>query len=108
MLRIGNFTLSGYDELEGARLFVGRTVHAHINDFAIADADYPCIIERDGKLYKGTRLGDGFVKNREAIKVLKDGGFTDGCFVIELSNKTDRFKKTLESVEWIRKAVECS
>ena len=65
-------------------------------------------IERDGKLYKGTRLGDGFVKNREAIQVLKDGGFTDGCFVIELSNKTDRFKKTLESVEWIRKAVECS
>ncbi len=102
----GNFTLAGYDELEGARLFAGRTVHAHIKDLVFADADYPCIIERDGKIYKGVRLGDGFVKNSEALKALTDGGFTDGCAVIELSNKVDRFKKTLESVEWLRRAIE--
>jgi len=101
----GNFTLAGFDEVEGAKRFANRTVHAHIKDITFTDESYPCPIIRGGKYYKGVRLGDGFVRNLEAMKLIADGGFKDGCFIFELSNKVGRFKKTLDSVKWMQKAI---
>lgn len=94
----GNFILAGQDELEGARRFSDRTVYVHLKDLALTSGEG---MERSGKVYASTYLGGGFVRNIEALKVLRAAGFERGTLTLEVNSSLECFSRTLKSKEWL-------
>lgn len=94
----GNFTLAGLDELEGLRRFRERTVYAHLKDLKIVEKSS---ILREGIYYECVTLGDGMVKNAEAIADLKAAGYT-GALIYENFATPDTFSMTLRSAERLK------
>ena len=91
----GNFPLAGFDELEGLKLFLPRTVYAHLKDLAVVEKSS---LLRDGVYYDGPALGDGFVKNDEAVDYLIANGY-DGVFTIEICCGDNLYEKLLKSAD---------
>lgn len=94
-LDTGNFTLAGFNELVGSRIFYDKTVYSHIKDMKIVD--YKTNAERDGIYYERVVIGDGDVKNEMIIKDFAEKGF-DGVFTVEYAGE-HQFEVTLLSAK---------
>lgn len=57
-----------------------------------------------GKIHS-LELGGGFLKNAEALKALRDGGFTNDTINIEINSDFDQFKRIVKSAEWLKDAL---
>ena len=101
----GNFPLAGIDEVEGAKRYADKTVYVHLKDLKITDASDPSPIIRGGKYYDSLELGGGYLKNLEALKILKAAGYTDGVITIEINSSYDRLSRTMESLKWLNSAL---
>lgn len=97
----GNFPLAGVDEIEGLKAFLDRTVYVHIKDLAKTERGE---IIREGIKYDSLELGGGYLRNLEALQILKASGFENGTVIAEVNSSFDTFKRTIESVEWLKEA----
>lgn len=97
----GNFPLTGFDELEGAKRYAEKTVHIHLKD--LIEVEHSQLL-RDGKYYEGIEIGGGTLKNKEAIKCLKERGF-DGAISIELCCEKDIFDRTMKSAKYLKEII---
>lgn len=97
----GNFTLAGFDELEGAKIFADKTVYVHLKDVEVVpESD----LVRNGICYEGPAIDDGIVKNQEAVEYLKRKGY-DGVLTIEICSEEDTFHKMLLSADRYAKYI---
>lgn len=103
-LDTGNFTLSGFNELVGSRIFYDRTVYSHFKDMKIVD--YETDAERDGIYYERVVMGDGDIKNEKIINDFVKNGF-DGVLTVEYSGENP-FEVTLLSAKRIADMIERS
>lgn len=101
----GNFPLAGIDEVEGAKRYTDRTVYVHLKDLKVVDETDPSPILRMGKYFDSLELGGGYLKNLEALRILKAAGYTEGVITIEVNSSYDRLSRTLTSVGWLRQAL---
>lgn len=101
----GNFPLAGIDEVEGAKRYADRTVYVHLKDLKVTDASDPSPILRRGVYYDSLELGGGYLKNLEALRILKAAGYTDGAVTIEINSSYDRLSRTLTSYDWLIEAI---
>jgi len=91
----GNFPLADFDEIEGLKRYLDKTVYVHLKDLEITKDQG---IVRRGVYYEGPALGDGFVKNDEAVRILAANGY-DGCLTIEICSGIDVYDKLLKSAD---------
>jgi len=91
----GNFPLADFDEIEGLNRYIDRTVYVHLKDLEITKDQG---IVRRGVYYEGPALGDGFVKNWEAVCILDAHGYT-GCLTIEICSGVNVYDKLLKSAD---------
>lgn len=96
----GNFALAGNDEVEGAKLFADRTVGVHFKDLVYDEKNIEYV--RDGVCYNSVAIGDGFLKNKEALDILKAGNFKEGSVIIETGYTYNCFENTLKSAHYIK------
>ncbi len=101
----GNFALAGIDEVEGAKRYADRTVYVHLKDIKVIPEEGPSGILRRGVYYDSLELGGGYLKNLEALKILKAAGYTDGVLTIEVNSSFDRLSRTLTSLKWLEEAL---
>lgn len=101
----GNFPLAGIDEVEGAKRYADRTVYVHLKDLRIVDETDPSPIIRMGKYFDSLELGGGYLKNFEALRVLKEAGKLDCDITVEINSSYDRLSRTLTSVKWLKEAL---
>ena len=94
----GNFPLAGVDEIEGLKAFIDRVVYVHLKDLKVTDGEG---LLRDGVVYDSLELGGGFVKNAEAMKIIKNAGWVDGTVTVEVNSEFDIFKRTIQSADWV-------
>ena len=92
----GNYTLAGFDELDGAKMFFDRTVYAHFKDVEVVKEKTPFLY--DGLYYDGPALDDGIVKNNEVLEFFKEKGF-DGIITIEICSANNEFEKLMISAD---------
>ncbi len=98
----GNFPLAFYDEEEGARLFADKTIHVHLKDLVETENGF---FKRYGKAFDKRIIGEGNLKNREALSHLKRAGY-DGALIIELCPSDEKlFDDILASAENIKKML---
>lgn len=97
----GNFPLAGVDEIEGLKAFLDRTVYVHLKDLEKSPRGE---IIREGIKYDSLELGGGYLKNLEALKILKASGFENGTVIAEVNSSFDSFKRTVASVNWLKEA----
>ncbi len=97
----GNFPLVDIDEIEGLKAFLDRTVYVHLKDFIKTERGQ---IIRDGIKYDCLELGGGYLRNLEALQILKASGFKNGTIIAEVNSPFDTFKKTIASVEWLKES----
>lgn len=96
----GNFGLSLIDELEGAKLFANRTVHIHLKDLVKSDKEG--LFLREGTYYDSVALGKGYLKNEEALKVMKNAGYDSAVIIEVCPPKDDMFAEVLESAKYLK------
>lgn len=96
----GNFVLAGNDELEGAHLFADRTVSVHFKDLVYDEEHIEFV--RDGVCYNSVAIGDGMLRNKKALEVLKRGRFKEGSVIIETGYIYNCFENTLKSADYIK------
>ena len=96
----GNFALAGNDEYEGACLFADRTVGVHFKDLVYDEEHIEYV--RDGVSYNSVAIGDGMLRNKEALSVLKQGKFKEGSIIIETGYTYNCFENTLKSADYIK------
>lgn len=94
----GNFPLAGFDELEGVRKFIDRTVHVHLKDLKVVE--YSNIL-RAGKYYDSPELGGGNLKLKEVMKFFKKQGY-QGIIAVEINSGPDIFDRTVKSIEFLK------
>ena len=98
----GNFPLAGIDEFEGAKRYAQKTVHIHLKD--LIKVDYETNLLRDGQYYESVAIGDGYLKNKEALDYLKGVGY-DGAVVIELCSGKDDFDNMIKSAKALKEML---
>ena len=98
----GNFPLAGFDEIEGLKRYIDRTVYVHLKDMKVVKE--PTNICRRGEYYDNPALGGGELNIIEALKILKSAGYT-GTLTLEMNSPTERFIRTVKSAEWIKKVL---
>ena len=92
----GNYTLAGFDEVEGAKMFYDRTVYSHFKDVEVVK-EKTCFLY-DGLYYDGPALDDGIVKNNEVLEFFKEKGY-DGIITIEICSANNEFEKLMISAD---------
>ena len=98
----GNFTLSGFNELVGAKIFRDKAVYSHVKDIKEVDYETDCL--RDEIYYARYALGEGQVRNADIIKDYIKHGY-DGVFCIEYSGK-NAFDTTLLSAKYLQNVLD--
>lgn len=96
----GNFALAGNDEYEGACLFADRTVGVHLKDLVYDEVNVEYV--RDGVAYNSVAIGDGMLRNKEALRILKQGRFKEGSIIIETGYTYNCFENALKSADYIK------
>ena len=102
----GNVTTGGETAAEGFRRSAEHIVHAHFKDFAICLEDAPgarlCL---DGKYRRPVLVGDGDVDQMEAMRAMKEWGYTGYIdFEYEGGEYTPR-EATIEGVRRMRQMM---
>ncbi len=92
----GNYTLAGFDEVHGAKMFYDKTVYAHFKDVEVVSEKTPFLY--DGLYYDGPALDDGIVKNNEVLEFFKEKGY-DGIITIEICSANNEFEKLMISAD---------
>lgn len=92
----GNYTISGFNEVVGAKLFYGKTVYAHLKDMLPVDYETVCL--RDGVYYEKPVFGEGIVRNDEIIDYYTDNAY-EGVLTVEYGPCDNMFEKTLRSAD---------
>lgn len=97
----GNFPLAFADELEGARLFADKTTHVHLKD--LVKSKESGLFLRGDTYYDSVVLGEGYLKNREALTCLKNAGY-NGAVIIEICPVDDyMLEGVLKSAEYLKR-----
>lgn len=99
----GNFVLAGNDELCGAQIFADRTVYVHLKDLSYDEVRTEFV--RDGVAYGAEAIGDGFIRTKKALDILKDGRFKEGTVTIESGYVYDSFDKMLKSANYLQQIL---
>ncbi len=99
----GNFALAGNDEIEGAYLFADRTVGVHLKDIVYDEVNVEYV--RDGVAYNSVAIGDGMLRNKRALDIIKEGRFKEGSVIIETGYTYNCFDNTLKSAEYIKRIL---
>ena len=95
----GNYTIAGFNEFVGAKIFFDKTVYAHVKEVKSVGYKTDCL--RDGVYYDRPVFGDGIVRNFEVIDYYLKNGY-DGVFSIEYYGNEKVFDKTLLSADKIK------
>ncbi len=98
----GNYTLAGFDEVEGAKMFYDRTVYSHFKDVEVVKEKTPFLY--DGLYYDGPALDDGIVKNNEVLDFFKEKGY-DGIITIEICSAKNEFEKLIVSADRYKEKI---
>jgi len=99
----GNFVLAGYNEVETAQIFADRTVYVHLKDLVYDEEHFEFV--RDGIAYDSVAIGDGFLRIKEALDILRDGKFKEGTITIESGYEYDSFEKMLKSAQYLKEIL---
>ena len=99
----GNFAFWDEDEIEYAKILSDKVMHVHLKDRALVqhNSEQAVCSVKGRKLYPSS-VGDGIIKIREIIEILKSIGF-DGFYSIEHYGAEDMFDYMQKSVDWIYK-----
>ncbi len=98
----GNIAQSGDDLLEFIEKYSDKIVHAHIKDVTITDKPVSgySLKTINGKFMTEAVIGEGDVKIKEALALLREHGYT-GCYGIEYGAKDDNSPVIAESLALI-------
>lgn len=98
-LDVGNYHLAGFDELEGANLFINKTIHVHLKDLKIVEDSN---LFYNGKYYDSLEIGGGCIKTKEVLSLLKKNGY-QGYLIIEINSGSNKFDRMIKSADYLAK-----
>lgn len=99
----GNYTLAGFNEMVGVKIFCDKTVYAHLKEFKPSESETPYLW--DEVYYEKVPFGDGIVRNYEAVEYLIKKGYR-GDFAVELYDSKNVFDNTLISADRLKEKIE--
>lgn len=97
---IGNYTLAGFDELEGVHRFIDKIEYVHLKDLKETE-ESPYTLFRNGKHYDSLELGGGNLRIQEALEFLAENNY-QGPIIIEINSGPNFFDRAMQSACYLK------